>query len=32
MLKFDPNERISVDEALKHPFFEDLYDDSIDVN
>jgi mitogen-activated protein kinase 1/3 len=26
LLVFDPNERLSADEALKHPFFKDLYE------
>ena len=26
MLEFNPNKRISVEEALKHPYFEDLHD------
>ena len=28
MLKFDPEERITIDEALLHPFFKDLHDPS----
>lgn len=25
MLAFDPNERITADEALRHPYFKDLH-------
>ena len=27
MLKYDPVERITAEEALKHPYFADVYDE-----